>query len=570
MKKSLEAAEIFRRMAEILEIKDDNLFRIRAYFKAAEVLENLTIDIEEMAQEDRLSQLPGIGADLSSKIKEILKTGTFEQFENLKKEVPAGLVDMLHIPGLGPKTVKFLFERLGIKDTADLKKAAEGGKLLELPGIKRTTVENILRGLAFLERGKGKMPLNIADAAAGEIVERLKKLKEVRNISLAGSLRRRKETVRDIDILVVSDEPEIVMDNFTDLPQVKEIIAKGNTKSSILTKSGVQADLRVVEADSYGAALLYFTGSKSHNIKLRLMAQKENWKINEYGLFRNSKKLAGLSEEEMYAKLNMPFIPPELREDAGEIEAAMKNTLPNLVKDSDIRGDLHIHSNMSDGIASLEEIIEAAQRKGYEYIAITDHSQSLKVAGGLSVSDIGRHIQEIRRLAGKIKGLAVLAGSEVDIKDDGSLDYPDSLLKELDLVVCAVHAGFKQSKEKLTNRIIKAIENKYTTIVAHPSGRLLGAREAYELDYDEIFKAAKDTKTFLEINSHPFRLDLTDAWARLAKEKGIKIAISTDSHSLEQLDYLKYGVDVARRGWLEKKDVLNTLPLKQLKQEIKR
>lgn len=567
--KNLEVAEIFKNIADILEIKGENPFRIRAYQKAALVIESLTEDLEKLAAEEKLTALPGIGEDLASKIKEILKTGTLKAYEDLKKEFPQGLSEILEIPGVGPKTAKVLFEKLKIKDVVGLKAMAEKGRLSVLPGIKEKTVENILRGIALLEEGKERMLMSVADVTASAIIEELRKSKAVRKISSAGSLRRMKETVRDIDILVASSNPDEVMDKFTSLPQVKEVISKGQTKSSILTRESVQVDVRVVDEHSYGAALMYFTGSKAHNIKLRAIAQRKNWKINEYGLFsvagKTEKWISGRTEEEMYKKLGLSFIPPELREDTGEIEEAVENRLPRLIENDDIKGDLHIHSNNSDGAHSIEELVEAAQKRGYEYIAITDHSQSLKVAGGVSVEEKKKQIDEVRRLNKKLAGFTVLIGAEVDIKDDGSLDYPDSILKELDVVVAAIHAGFKQSKEKLTHRILKAMQNKYLTFISHPSGRLLGQRDAYELDYDEIFKMARETNTFMEINCYPLRLDLTDVWARHAKEKGVKMVIATDAHQLGHLDYMKYGVAVARRGWLEKKDVINTLPLEKVK-----
>ncbi len=578
--KNLEVAEIFKNIATILEIRDENPFRIRAYEKAAQTIENLTSDLAELSREDRLTELPGVGKDLALKIKEILKTGTLKQYEKLKKEIPQGLIDMLAIPGLGPKTVRLLSEKLKIKDIPTLKKKLKAGKISNLPGMKEKTIQNILRGIAVIEKGAERMTLNVADGTANEIISSLKKLKEVEKISSAGSLRRMKDTVRDIDILITSTKPQLIIDKFTTLPQVKSIIDEGATKSSILTTRGVQVDLMVVKEKSYGAALLYFTGCKAHSIKLRKMAQQKKWKINEYGLFsakgrstsggKDTKQIAGLTEKEIYAKLKLSFIPPELREDRGEIEAAMAGKLPNLIDYNDIKGDLHVHSNKSDGAYSAEQMAQAARRKGYKYIAITDHSRSLKIAGGLSIGDLKKQKQEIRKLNKKFSNFTILIGSEVDIKDDGSLDYPDSILKELDIVICAVHTGFKQSKEKLTKRIIKAMQNKYSTLIAHPSGRLIGTRDAYELDYDEIFKAALDTNTFLEINAYPLRLDLTDIWSRQAKEKGLKMIISTDAHSTKHLDYMKYGIATARRGWLEKKDVLNTLPLKELLKKIKR
>ena len=562
--KNKEVAEIFREIAEILEIQDENPFRIRAYLKAAQNVESLSRDIAEVAEKDELEKIPGIGKDLAEKIKEIVKTGKLKFYEKLKHMVPEGLTILMSVPGLGPKTAKLLYDKLKIKNLKSLKKAASAHKISGLPGINQKTEENILRGIALIKKSQERMPLAEALAVAGEFTETLKKLKQVKQIEPAGSLRRRKETVRDIDILVTSSQPNRVMDVFTQLKQVKEVLAKGPTKSSVLTKQGIQVDLRVVKPKSFGAALLYFTGSKQHNIKLRTLAVKKGLKINEYGVFRKNRWLAGKTEQEIFRRFKLPFISPELREDQGEIEAGLKGKLPKLVNLNQIKGDLHVHSNWSDGSAKIEHIAQAAKNRGYQYIAICDHSQSIKIAGGLSIERLKRQIGLIHKLNKKFKNIRILAGSEVDIKSDGSLDYPDKILKELDIVVAAIHTGFKQSQQQLTSRIIAAMENKYVNIIAHPSGRLLGQREPYQLDIEKVLKAAKATRTFIEINAFPDRLDLTDINCRRAKELGVKAAVSTDAHMLEQLDYVYLGVTVARRGWLEEKDVINTLSLKQL------
>lgn len=562
--KNKEVAEIFRQIAEILEIQDENPFRIRAYLKAAQNIESLGRDIAEIARKDELEKIPGIGRDLAEKIKEIVKTGKLKFYEQLKDDIPEGLTVLMSIPGIGPKTAKLLYDKLKIKNIKDLEKAATKHKISALPGIKEKTEENILRGIALKKKAKERIPLAQALSIYGELEEPLKKLKEVKEIAPAGSLRRRKETVRDIDILVTSSHPEKIMDVFTKLPQVKEINAKGPTKSSILTKEGVQVDLRCVEPKSFGAALLYFTGSKQHNIKLRRLAVKKGWKINEYGLYKKDRWLAGKTEEELFGKFDLPYIVPELREDTGEIEAGFKGKLPKLIELEHIKGDLHVHSKWSDGASKIEDVARAAKKRGYSYIAICDHSQSIKIAGGLSVERLKKQIGLIHKLNKKFKGFRILSGSEVDIKSDGSLDYPDKVLKELDVVVGAIHTGFKQSRRQLTQRITAAMENKYVNIIAHPSGRLIGEREPYELDMDEVLKKAHQTNTFIEINAFPERLDLTDINCRRAKELGVKMAISTDSHMLEQLDYMYLGLTVARRGWLEKKDVVNTLSLEKL------
>jgi len=408
------------------------------------------------------------------------------------------------------------------------------------------------------------MDLKTASDVAGPFIIQLRTLKEVKRIDPAGSLRRMKDTVKDIDILVSSKEPRRVMDKFTALPDIKDILAKGITKSSIVTKDGIQVDVRVINDASYGAALLYFTGSKQHNIRLRQLAIKKGLKLSEYGIFKKTKKVAGKTEAEMYKKLGLLYIPPELREDRGEVEAAMKGDLPKLVELSDIKGDLHVHSTWSDGGSSIEEIVKKAMDLGYEYVAITDHSQGLKIAGGLNKEELRLKRKEIERLNKKYKDIKILFGTEVDIDSDGNLDYPDEVLKGMDVVIGAVHSGFKQSRERLTKRIIKACQNRYVHIIAHPTGRLWGAREAYEIDLKEILEVCIDTDTALEINSFPQRLDLDDINCRMAKDIGVRLVVNTDAHIAQQLETMDFGIACARRGWLEKKDVLNTLSFEKL------
>ena len=559
-----KVAEIFLRVAKILEIKGENVFRIRAYERAARNIESLTEDIANYVKEDRLNQIPGIGKDLSDRIKEIVNTGKLKFLEDLEKSVPKGLMELLEIPSIGPKTASLLYKELKIKSIADLEKAIAENKLLGLFGIKEKTVENILRGIEIFKKGKERMLLSVAQSTADEFVNKLKKIPEVKKISTAGSLRRQKETVRDIDILVVSKDAKKVVDAFVGLPQVKVVQAKGQTKSSVLTRDDIQVDLRVVEDKSFGAALFYFTGSKSFNIKIRQLAIRKKYKLNEYGLFSikgREKFIAGKTEEDIFKNLGLDYIEPELREDTGEIALAAKSRLPKLIEISDIKGDLHVHSQWSDGLNSIEEIAEAAKKMGYSYIAITDHSQSLKVANGLSTQDLKKKKIQIDKINKKLKNFRVLYGTEVDIDSDGKLDYKDEVLKEFDIVVAAIHTGFKQSREQLTKRIVRACENKYANIIAHPTGRLWGSRPSYELDFEQVFKAAKDTNTHLEINSFPNRLDLSDLNSKAAKEAGVRIAISTDAHITEQLLNMKLGVSVARRGWLTQKDVINTLPI---------
>lgn len=570
--RNFEIAAIFNDIAELLEIKDENPFKIRAYRKAAQSIESLTHDIEEIAGKGALRDIPGIGKELSAKIEEIIATGKLKFYEKLKSEIPAVILDMMAIPGIGPKTAKVLHDKFKIRSIDRLEKLAGNHKICKLPNMKEKTEENILRGIELLKKSKERMSIGEALPIAKEIAGKLESVPGVRRINYAGSVRRMKETVHDIDILITSGKPGPIMDTFVSLPRVKDILAHGETKSSVLLKDGIQVDLRIVKPGSYGAALLYFTGSKQHNIHLRGIANDMGYKINEYGVFRerNGKKVAGEEEEDIYRFFKLSFIPPELREDAGEIEAAAKGDLPDLVEVNDIRGDIHVHSEWSDGAHSIKELAEAAQKKGYEYIAVTDHSESLKVAGGLNKSELKEKIKEIRSINKKLSGITLLVGAEVDILPDGSLDIDEGLLPELDIVVAAIHSGFKQGKEKLTGRIISAIKNKYVHIIAHPTGRLMGVRDAYELDFEEIFKAAKETNTALEINAFPSRLDLNDITARRAKESGVMAAIGSDAHTIDQFDNMLFGVAVARRGWLEKRSVLNTLTLDKLLKKIKK
>jgi len=566
---NFKVAETFKNIADILEIKGDNRFRIRAYQRAADTIDGMAEDFETLVNQDRLTEIPGIGRDLSEKIKEIVNTGKLKFYEDLKKTIPEGLLELLKIPSVGPKTAKLLYGELKIKSIQDLEDAIAKDKLKGIFGIKEKTVENILKGIQLLKRGRERMSLAAALQVSAEFIGALKKFKEVKKIASAGSLRRRKETVRDIDILVVSEKPAKLMAVFTGLPKVKEILAKGETKSSVRTVDDIQIDCRVVEDKSFGAALLYFTGSKNFNIHIRMMAQKKGLKINEYGVFRGKKFLAGKTEEEIFKLFGMSYIEPELREDTGELELALRGRLPELINAEDIKGDLHVHSKWSDGGNTIEEMAKAAQQKGYSYIAVTDHSQSLKVARGLSVPDLKLKKKEIDNINKKLKDFRVLYGTEVDIDSGGNIDYKDEVLREFDLVVAAIHMGFKQSREKLTERITRACENKYVHIIAHPTGRLWGTRDAYELDFNRVLKAAGETNTCLEINSFPQRLDLNGQNCRYAKEKGVKLVINTDAHTAEHLANMQLGIYVARRGWLTSSDVINTLECDELLKTIK-
>jgi len=568
--KNKEIAEMFFTIADLLDIKGEIPFKTRAYRIAAQTIADLDEDIEKLVREKKLEELPGIGKAIAKKITEYVETGHLEFYEKLKKEIPVGILELLEIPSLGPKKVATLYNKLGIKTVEELKKACEKGKLRDLDGFGEITERNILRGIKLMEKTQGRFLLNLAYENGVRYIDFLKQLSSVNKISIAGSLRRMKETIGDIDILVSSKSPEEVMNHFVEYPKVKQILVKGKTKTSVILEDGIQVDLRVVEEKSFGAALQYFTGSKDHNVILRGIAIKKGFKLNEYGLFEKDtdKYIAGRTEEEVYRKLGLPYIPPELRENRGEIEAGLEDKLPNIIEYNDIKGDLHVHSIWSDGVNSIETIAIEAKKLGYKYIGISDHSQSLHIARGLSEEQVLEKIEEIRRLDDKIDGIRILCGTECDIKQDGSLDYPNSLLKKFDFVIAGIHMGFKMTQEEATSRTIKAMENEYVTIIAHPTGRLIGRREPFDLDMDKIFEKAVETNTYLEINAFPDRLDLNDVNCKRGKEYGVKFVINTDAHSIIHLPYIKYGVATARRGWLERKDVINTMSLKDLEKRV--
>ena len=569
--KNLELSRIFEQIARMLKIKGENPFKIRAYEKIALVLENLPIDIETIYSQGGLNNIPGVGTGIAKKIEEFLTTGKLEYYEKLKKTIPSGVIELLDISEVGPKTAKLLYEQLDVDNIEKLEKAVKEHRIKDLPGMGEKSEDNILRGIELYKRRKERVLLGTALPLAEEIIEALSQLKEVNKINFAGSLRRKKETIGDIDILVTSQKPEKVMKTFTSLPQVREVLAEGPTKSSVITKKDIHVDVRVVEPISFGAALQYFTGSKAHNIKLRELAVKRGLKINEYGVFdqKTERRITGKEEEEVYRILDLPFISPELREDRGEIEAAQESRLPRLVEYPQIKGDLHLHSKWSDGAHTIRQMAEAAKKKGYKYIAITDHSQSLKFAGGLTEERLREQVEEIQKLNQELDDFTVLTGIEVDIKSDGSLDFSDEILSKLDVVIAAIHSGFKQENKVITERIIKAMQNKYVNIIAHPTGRLIGYRESYQVDINEMIKVASETGTILEINAYPERLDLNDIYCRMAKDRGVQLAIETDAHSIDGLEFMNLGVDVARRGWLEEKDIVNTLPLNKLLKRLK-
>ncbi len=569
--KNQEIARIFNEIADLLEIKGENPFRIRAYRRAALNIEGFSSDIAATPEEELL-KIPGIGRDLAGKIHEYVQTGSIKAYDDLKNEVPGGLSLLLSVPGLGPKTAKLLYEKLQVKDLDDLERAAREHKLSGLPGIKDKTEENIMKGIEMLKRGMERQPLGKVLPLAREIVNELRKTAPTDKVEIAGSIRRWKDTVKDIDILVTSRNPKAVMDAFVRLSSVRDVVMRGPTKSSVILHTGIQVDVRVVDEESFGAALAYFTGSKAHNIRLREMAVKSGLKINEYGIFRerDGKKLGGRREGDVYRLLGLPFIPPELREDAGEIEAALSGHLPHLVDLPDIKGDLHVHTKRSDGSHDFDELIAEARKRGYEYIAITDHSKGLGIARGLSEEKLLEEKAAIDALNRQLKGFTVLAGVEVDIRGDGRMDFGDEVLKRLDVVVASIHSGFRQSRAQLTSRLVSAMRNPHVSIIAHPTGRLIGERDSYDVDMEEVLREARATGTAIEINAYPLRLDLTDTLARRAKDMGIRLVISTDTHITNQFGYMEYGVAIARRGWLEKSDVLNTMDYRSLVKAIKK
>ncbi len=565
-----QIAQIFEDIADMLEIKGENVFRIRAYRRAAQNIDGLARDVATLAEEE-LDAIPGIGKDLTAKIREFLASGKVAKHEALKKEIPEGVLEMLRVPGLGPKTAKLLHEHLGVTGIDELEALTAAGKLAGLPGIQKKTEANILQGIAQLKRGNERRPLGRVRPLAGEIIRQVRERAPVDRIEVAGSIRRWKETVNDIDILTACGEPEKVMDAFVRIPFVSRVLMQGPTRSSILTDEGIQVDLRVVEQDAFGAALQYFTGSRQHNIRLREMAVRAGLKISEYGVFQEpgERRIGGRKEEDVYQALHLPFIPPELREDAGEIEAAQAGELPALVTVEDIKGDLHCHTGWSDGSHDLETIVQAARAKGYQYLAITDHTKGLGVAHGLDEARLAEQGRLIEAENEKHPGFTILKGSEVDIRSDGTLDLPDRALAGLDIVVASVHSGFKQSQEQITKRILAAIRNPCVSVIAHPTGRVIGERDPYSVDMEAILKEAARYGVAMEINAYPLRLDLNDLHVKMARQYGVALVINTDAHVLSQLDFMPYGVSVARRGWAEKKDVLNTLPCEELIERLK-
>jgi len=563
--KNREIARLFSEIADIMELTEGNVFKIRAYRKAALNLEGLTRDLAGFSRKELL-EIPGIGADLAAKIEEYLESGAMALHEQLKTQIPAGVFTLLAVPDLGPKTARTIYDALKVASLEELERAALEHRLAGIKGIQLKTEENILKGIAAVKRGRERQPLGRMLPAANDLVTALKELAPVERIEVAGSIRRRVDTVKDIDVVATSPDPLRVMEVFVNLPQVRTVTMRGPTRASVVISEGVQVDLRVVERESFGAALAYLTGGKPHNVRLREMAVKRGMKINEYGIFRDedNQRLGGADEEDVYRLLGLPFVPPELREDRGEIEAAIAGTLPRLVTIADVKGDLHVHSRWSDGAHSIDSLAGAAKERGLSYLAITDHSQSLGVARGLSVERLMEQGEEIAAWNREHKDFRILRGTEMDILGDGSLDYPEEVLKKLDFVIASIHSGFNHPRERITARIVAAMKNPYVSLIGHPTGRVLGEREPYDLDMEQVLKVASETGTALEINSYPMRLDLNDRYVRRAKELGVAIAINTDTHASLQFESLHYGISVAQRGWLEKGDILNCLDAGEL------
>lgn len=559
-------AEMFNTMADLLEIKGENPFRIRAYRTAAHTIYSLSSDVSELLENgEDLSRLPGIGKDLASKIEQIVMTGQLEVLEELKKEVPFELISLMRIAGLGGKRIKAINRRLGVQSVEQLERAALEHKICKLPGFGEKIERSILDGIKQLREETGTR-MKLYDAE--EIVNRIRKFLQSENtidkLIVAGSFRRKRETVRDIDILITTDVPLRVISLFLQFPEIDKVLVRGETRCTVLLNSGMQVDIRVVAKESYGAALHYFTGSKAHNIGIRKMGVRLGLKINEYGIWKEGSRIAGEREEDVFRVVGLPFVEPELREDRGELEAAKNGKLPHLVELHQIRGDLHTHTSRTDGKATIEEMVDTAKALGYEYIAITDHSQRLAMTHGLNENDLALQIDIIDKANDNLKGFRILKGIEVDILEDGTLDLADSILKRLDLTVCSVHSKLNLSRKQQTERVLRAMENPYFTILAHPTGRLINRRAPVEIDMERVLNKAKELHRVVEINSYPDRLDMNDVHCRMAKELGVKVSINTDAHSTNDLNFIRFGVAQARRGWLEPSDVINTMGLDDL------
>ena len=582
---NVEIAHVLTQYADLLEIQGEDLFRVLAYRNAARTIESLSQPVAQLLEEGKnlkKLKLPGIGKSMAEHITEIIKTGTLQALKQLRKKLPATLDELLEIEGLGPKRTKQLYEKLGISSIKKLEQGIDSGKVETLPGFGKKSVEKIRQAIQNLAKRPKRFKLLDADQLVRPLIEYLRKAGTIQQLEVAGSYRRRMETVGDIDILAASDSPEAVMQRFQTYPEVERVVAAGTTRGTVILRSGLQVDLRILPGRCYGAALHYFTGSKAHNIAVRTLGVERGLRISEYGVFRVPKgkkadevgveegeRIGGAREEDVFRAVNLDWMPPELRENRGEIQAAQKHKLPDLIVLDDIRGDLHLHSKWTDGKSTILEMVRACKERGYQYCAITDHSKAVRVAGGLSPENFKKQYQEIKEVRTKVRGITVFTGCEVDILPDGSLDLPDDLLEQLDVVVAAVHAKMDMTQSDMTKRVLKALADPAVTILAHPTGRLINHREPFAIDLEEIFHAAKENDVAVELNAQPDRLDLNDLHVFRAIEIGVKIAINTDAHSTEQLRFMRYGIDQARRGWLEKRHVLNAMTQPQFESWLK-
>ncbi len=570
---NIELAQLFYEMAKIYEIRGIN-WKPQAYKRAAQSIETLPKEITEIYKKGgtkELKKIPGVGRGIAKKIEEYINKGKISELERLKKTIPKSMTQMLAIPGVGPKTVKILSKKLKIKSIDGLLRAAKKHTIRKLEGFDEKTEKNIIKGIELMKSKKDRQLIGFVFPLANNVIKELKKQKFVEEVRLAGSMRRGKETVKDIDILVVSKKPEQVMNLFTKLKSITKVTAKGKTRASAILSNLIQIDIRVVPKKSFGSSMQYFTGNKQHSVQLREIARKKGYKLNEYGLFtrKGNKNVASKHEKDIYKKLGLQFIPPELRQGRGEIELAKKNKLPKLIQDKDIKGDLHVHSTYSDGENTVLEMVQAAKNLNYKYVGIADHSPMLKVFGGIEKTEISKKIKEINNINKKIKGIKVLCNAEVDIHVNGKLDYEDKILKKFDIVIGSVHRSFTNSKSKNTKRVITALENKYLKILGHPQGRSIGKRTGLELDWDQVFDVAKEKKKILEINAQPKRLDLNYIFIKKAIEKKVKLCINTDAHTAYNLKNIRLGVMQAQRGWAEKKDIINTKNYKDLAKLLK-
>ena len=571
-------ANVFYETADLMEINGDDSFRIRSYRRAAEALEGLPEQASALLDEPKkLLEIPGIGKGMAANIQELCRGGKLGVHQQLLEKYRPSMLELLKIQGLGPKTIALLWSAFQVSDVAGVEKLAREGKLRELPRLSEKSEHKILKAIENYRRITGRFLLDEADRAAQKLTEHLKHIKGIERITPAGSLRRGRETVGDLDILITGpccvDEQlrAQLIEEILSLPGILEVLAKGDNKVSFKLRSGMQVDVRTLSPDSYGAAMQYFTGSKNHNVTLRQRALKMGFTLNEYGLFRldNNKREAGSTEDEIYGKLKLDTIPPEMRESCGEIEAAAEHKLPNLITAKDLRGEVHMHTVETDGRCTIDEMAGVAQERGYKYIAITDHSKNLAFANGLDDKRAVQHIARIRDANDRIKGVTVMAGIEVDILADGALDLSDSVLEQMDVVVASVHSAFNQEPQQMTDRLLRALNNKNVSILGHPTGRLLLRRDAYPFDMDAVLKTALENKVAMELNAYPDRLDLNDVHLRMARERGVKIVINTDAHHTSHFEMIKYGILQARRAWLTPKDVLNTLPEKEFRRAMK-